>query len=667
MRMNRLLVCLTLVALLAGCSGGSGPTPGLAPADIVAAEQSGATEDVYQRVSTQLAAGELSEKEAARLRAVQLDLGTKLADQRRDEVLRTLDETPPVFGAGGDALLPASVLEAQRERIEPIRTWSDTVYTSISDTIGKRMKATRAATAEREAQLATMAEDNLAGRVRVLEELTLLAGASSPEGEAFAAERHELVSRLNTVAEQAIEAENFDEAKRLLEAVVVVDPTDVNTQDKLADVSTKVFERDFYRALEKGDPDTGYELLVSVASTESFPLIRPKLESSTDAMTKYYVALGAEATKAGRVAEAYARFSQAREIRTLLGEDTRRAPPEEAAFLNLVRREYEKARKADRMGLAWGYLNVIKALSPESPTLRRQLRETREVVLQRATKRLSVSSFETPDDTDSEFGDAVASKVVQHLFEQIPKDVRMIEREQLSDIMREKSLGSDSGTKAPSGLAAADYLVQGTILEAKIDSVEKTGKQTRRVVTENVERRNPDYDAWLALSKKQRGKQAEPPKTVVAPRREDVTIEVTVHRKSALFSVSFRLIDAQTAKVIFADSARAKAEYEDTSSEGVELGDFKKEFKLASLPSDTEILTQLADDVSASIGTKLSEVLSSPENQYRESAERYVEEANYEAAATQFAYAIVLTNEKGGDVSSMMTMLRESSIQSSAR
>jgi len=379
------------------------------------------------------------------------------------------------------------------------------------------------------------------------------------------------------------------------------------------------------------------------------------------------VGLGAEATKAGDVPTAYERFSQARRIRVLLGEGDTRPPPEEAAFVALVKREYEKARKDDRMGLAWGYLQVIRELSPESPTLRRQLRETRELVLQRAVKRLSVSPFEMSEDADSEFGDAVASKVVQHLFEQIPNDVRMIEREQLSDIMREKTIGSESGRESEEGLAAADYLVQGTILEAKVDSIEKRGKQTQRVVTETVEQRNPDYDAWLGLSSKERDKTPQPPKTVIAPRREDVTIEVTVHRKVGLFSVSFRLIDAHSAKVIFADSARAKAEHEDTSSEGVELGDFKKEFKLASLPSDTEILTELADTVSEEIGTKLAGVLDNPEDGYRADAERFVEEANYEAAAQQLAYAIVLADEIERDTEPMVAMLREAAIQSSSR
>lgn len=669
MRIQRLPGLLMLLFVLGGCAGGSTPTPGLTPADLAQADQLGTNEEMYRKVSAELAGGDLNEAERARLTQVQHDLGVKLAAEMTESVERTLAETPPALPDSGPdpGLVPEATLVSLRARIEPMRSWSESAYQALADDLSERMKATRAAITTRQSQLAATSADNLARRLQLLEELTALTGAGSAQAAAYTAERQKIVTELNAIATQAIQAEDFEKAERALSAVAGADPTDSGTQAKLAEVSTKVFERNFFQALERGDADKGYELLVAVAATSSFPLIKPRLQSSSDVMANYYVALGAEATKAGNVPRAYQRFSQARNIQRLLGKGARRSPPEEAPFIDLLDREFERAKKSDQMGLAWGYLNVIKELTPESPTLRRQLREVREIVLQRAIKRLSVSAFETPDRKNSEFGDAVAAKVVQALFENIPNDIRVIEREQLSDIMREKTIESESGSKKAEDLASADYLIQGTILEAKVDSVEKTGKQTKRVVTETSEQRNPDYNNWLNLSSKERKKIPEPPKTIMAPRREDVTIEVTVHRKVAIFSVSFRVIDAHSAKVAFADSVRATAEHEDTSSEGVELGDFKLEFKLASLPADTEILTKLADEVSTEIGVRLSKVLADPENTYRANAERYVEEANYEAAAQDFASAIVLAEQKGQDVEPMLAMLRETSIQCSVR
>ena len=96
----------------------------------------------------------------------------------------------------------------------------------------------------------------------------------------------------------------------------------------------------------------------------------------------------------------------------------------------------------------------------------------------------------------------------------------------------------------------------------------------------------------------------------------------------------------------------------------MELGEFKLEFQLSNLPSDTEILTALADEVSAQIGTQLAEVLADPENVYAQSAERFEREANYPAAAQQYAYAIVLSDRKGKAVDEMLVRLRETSIAS---
>ena len=130
---------------------------------------------------------------------------------------------------------------------------------------------------------------------------------------------------------------------------------------------------------------------------------------------------------------------------------------------------------------------------------------------------------------------------------------------------------SCSGLKLTARLASANYLVEGTILEAKVDSIEKKGRRTVRVVTEQETLPNPKHQWWMGLSSRERGKMEEPPETITVPKKEDISFEVTVHRKVGIFSVSYRVIDAGTAKVIFADSVRSKAEHEDDSREGVEL------------------------------------------------------------------------------------------------
>jgi hypothetical protein len=237
---------------------------------------------------------------------------------------------------------------------------------------------------------------------------------------------------------------------------------------------------------------------------------------------------------------------------------------------------------------------------------------------------------------------------MQFLSDAIPNDIRISERE--------TSLAAN---------ASADYLLQGAILEAKVDTSEKRGQPTVHVVTEQEQVPNPEHARWLDLSSRERRKTPEPPKLVIAERKEEVPVEVTLHRKVGLFSVSYRVIDAATASVFFANSARAREEYEDTSHEGVELGDFKLEPERASLLSDMEILARLADRISDTIGAELVKVLGNPEDHYRASAEAFLKEGNPRSAAREYAYAIVLSESKDEDASELLEQLRLSAVAAS--
>ncbi|MEE3326034.1 MAG: hypothetical protein VX252_01730 [Myxococcota bacterium] len=654
---TRIFGLMAALLLLTSCAS-TPPPPTLGEADVKAAEASGDLDVLYERIEKEIQTA--SGEQATSLKVLRAEVGAKLAAQLKAQIHKELENTDRIGG-----VIPLDVIQKEEDRSLPLKTWAPTAYNQLLSELNADRTSTQTAIKQRKSELADIPEVEVENRLNLLEELTKLAGPGTPEAEGFDAQRKELISQLDQEAAAAMAAENYDEAQRLLEKVQQVRPEDSETAERLADVNTKVFERDFYRALENGDPDQGYDLLVAVAASPSFPLILPNLTPSKQAMTKFYVESGAEETRKGDIPGAYRRFEQARKIQTLLGDSSPSSPPEEAAFRQLIEAEYAEALADGRPGLAFGFLKIIESMNPTDPNLRRQLRETHEKVLQRATKRLSVSSFETPDDTDAEFGDAVSASIVQHLFGAVPNDVRIIEREQLSDIIREHSLQDSGESKAK--LASADYLVQGTILEAKVDTIEKKGRKTMRVVTEKVTELNPEHATWSNLSSSKRDKMPEPPKTIEVARKEDVTVEVILHRKIGIFSVSYRVIDTDTAKVTFADSARSVAKHEDTSSEGMELGEFKLPFQLSNLPSDTEILTELADEVSGQIGAQLAEVLANPEAVYANSAERFEREANYPAAAQQYAYAIVLSDRKNKDTEEMTARLRDTSIASTRR
>ena len=143
--------------------------------------------------------------------------------------------------------------------------------------------------------------------------------------------------------------------------------------------------------------------------------------------------------------------------------------------------------------------------------------------------------------------------------------------------------------------------------------------------------------------------------------------DVTAVRKVGIISVSYRVVEASSGRVVFTDSLQDRQEFQDEGRQGVQLGDFKQETDFVELPPDIEILSGdkgLADKISDAIGKKLVEFLQNPEEQYEQDASRAVEEGDFAEAARKVAYAIALRESKSKDVGRLRELLRSYAMQS---
>jgi hypothetical protein len=301
---------------------------------------------------------------------------------------------------------------------------------------------------------------------------------------------------------------------------------------------------------------------------------------------------------------------------------------------------------------------------PTTPQIRQKLRKTRDQITRRAVRGLTAYPFEDPASSQAKVGDAVSSKVVQHIFRTIPGDVRIVEREQL-----ERILDECKRTKTCGDLDTADFIVQGTILDAKVETTAKVGRETRRVVTGQETVTNPDHTRWMSLRKKDRDRSPEPARTIRRDVTEDVTIEVNNVRKVGIISVTYRVVEASSGRVLFTDSIQTKQEFQDEGRQGVQLGSFTQETDFVELPPDIEILSGaggLTDKISEEIGVKLVTFLENPEEKYSADAERFVQEGDYLSAARQAAYSIVLRERKSKDLGTLKTELKSYAMDSPA-
>jgi hypothetical protein len=649
------LLLLVLLGLgLSGCGGPTGPTIEI-PTNPKTATQAN-LESLFDQISLQLATTKPGSDQALDLASKQKTIGIELA-QRSAAAIRTR-----LSGVGRvDGRLPVGAVEKELANLDPIKRWDENVYASISKELNQELDSTRRTISQDEKKLAGLSKDDALQRLEILSQLSALAGTGSEAQARYAQQRNEILQNVSKEAEEAIQNEDFEKAQGLLGIVQEVNPQDQAARKKKCEVDGKVILKRFSEALESGRVNSSMTMLTDFSETDCFGEIKDGLAESAAPMAEAFALLGKEATAAKNLDVAFQRYMDSRTISTLLLGQTNDLPGVDV-FLKQIDQRYQKAAAAGEYGVAWGYLNVMSQFEPMTPQIRQHIRITKDEIQRRAVLGLTAYPFEDPKNSRTKVGDAVASKVVQHIFRTLPSDVRIVEREQLERILEECKRRNNC-----TELDTADFIVQGTILDAKVETTEKTGSETRRVVTGREDVTNPEHTAWSQLRDKERQKTPEPPRTISRDVTEDVSIQVTSVRKVGIISVSYRVVEASSGRVLFTDSIQTKQEFQDEGRQGVQLGNFQQETDFVELPPDIEILSGaggLSDKVSEEIGIKLVEFLQNPEDKYAADATRFVAEGDYLGAARYTAYAIVLREIKSKDVDDLREQLMSYAMQS---
>lgn len=649
-------VVLAAVAILATslACGGGGPAIEL-PADPRAASQT-TLESLFTQITGQEATVKPGSGRAEELAGQHKIVGRELAERAAAAVRTRVADIPRIEGK-----LPLGPVQKELAEAKAIARYDGEVHDALARELEQEIESTRRELARLERELGDVDDDALLDRLKLLSELSSLAGKGSSEQAAFASQREELLGNVSKEAERAIRDEDYEKAQGLLGIVQEVEPNDEAARKKKCEVDGKVLLKQFSQALETGSATRSMSMLADFSGSDCFAEIKSALQDTAAPMAEAFAALGAEATAAQNLGLAYHRYRDAQTIsRLLLGRPA--ALPGVESFLGQLDGAYEKAFAAGEYGVALGLLDVQSELGSTTPQMRQQQRLTRDEINRRAVRGLTAYPFEDPKNAAAKVGDAVAAKVVQHIFSTIPSDVRIVEREQLERILDECKRSGNC-----TALTSADFIVQGTINDAKVETTEKTGSETRRVVTGKQSVPNPDHAAWLALKERDRKKQPEPAATILRDITEDVKFDVTSVRKVGIISVSYRVVEASSGRVVFTDSLQDRQEFQDEGRQGVQLGDFKQETDFVELPPDIEILSGdkgLADKISSAIGKKLVEFLQNPEDQYEVEARRAVDEGDFAGAARKIAYAIALREAKSKDVGPLRELLRSYAMQS---
>ncbi len=551
-----------------------------------------------------------------------------------------------------DGLLPLAAIREARASAAPMERWEKTSFTALAAHLDAARRATEAEIDRTRAAIAHLAPEEVVEQVEANRRLLELHGVTEAGLAKLDAYEGDLLARQYERGNEALKRGLWGEAERSFRRVVAICPDYRDASTLLLQARQEAVKGAFLVVMEAGEVERAVALADLMRELPDLAPLHKELQPKLGELADYFAAVGGDRVMQGDFLGAFHAFLQAHAVRRATGV----SGDEEVGFLDLLARRARAALAARRPGLALGCYYLIRDLDPTYPELRHGLREAGDAILDASLKRVATLEFGSPEGA-AQIGKVVSAKVTQYLFQKAADDVRIVERGMLDQILREHEIDSIQGGDAKLNLAGADYLIQGTVMEARVESSQFAGQKRERAVTGHRQVANPDHAAWEALPPEKRAARPEPVKSLEEPITEDVSYKVTVFRKVAAVAVSYRIVDAATTKVLFADSVRAQKEVEDESTEGVKLGEFSIPFKMARLPSDMELLDRLAESVSNQIGEALLRFVGEPEAAFAREATRLEEEEDELGACEPCASALVLAQRKGKEIEGLRRRL----------
>ncbi len=314
----------------------------------------------------------------------------------------------------------------------------------------------------------------------------------------------------------------------------------------------------------------------------------------------------------------------------------------------------ESYRQKGKYAMAWNLYRAINRLDPAYPELFNQIRTMEDAIYDRSRRQIAVFDFNSPTQSN-DAGVIVANNLISRLFNNASNDITILERENLKSILEEMKLGqigvvSESTAKEMGRVYGIDYAIMGSVLLYKVD--ENTSQSTKTIryqVGEKIED-NIDYLNWKAANPDPTRKelQSAPQAKIMVPEFGEKEYEVTQTKKVGFLQLSFRIVDVLTGENTRVDTIERKIQVADTSNAGVR--DAGIEFDPMEVPTDTEILQQLTEEVVEHMAGEVLRPLQQLETFYFNQGKDREKRAELEEAVEYYSYAVF--NEKLKSISS---------------
>lgn len=480
--------------------------------------------------------------------------------------------------------------------------------------------------------------------------------------------REKALNMLYPKITEAIAKDDWSTAHKLLKTANLVNPNYKNVKSLLKDAEERDSGEFNLKMGDEARKTRKYDQALAFYNAATrYPDTKERAEqlffNTKIELCDFYFIAGIELMEQDLNKQAFDNFKKAFDVMNDLPIERKRmvkVPKKELQkFYDTLYLKAKKAEDSDNLGIAYQYYKLIATLAPTYPDIKENIRKAEDKVSNRALKSMAVIPFKSPKSAP-ESGNMFTSSIMLTLYNELRQDMKIIERESMDVLLREYELtmagkGGDKPKESSSfQISSADYLLLGDVLDYRVDSSVQEGSKVVRVKTRVEFVPNPDYEEWVKNAKKlQESGQSvppSPPKLIEKPYYEDIKYKVTFYKKVGIISISYRIVDSARGKIIHTGIADIKKDANDESSEGVEIGEFKIPFKMAQLPTDTELIKKAQEEAVAKIAGEVKALFKEPEEKYLKQAEQLEKDGNIKEALERFTDAMILLKKKNKDI-----------------
>jgi len=310
----------------------------------------------------------------------------------------------------------------------------------------------------------------------------------------------------------------------------------------------------------------------------------------------------------------------------------------------------DRCNEKELWGNALMWYQKAESLSPNHPELFQKIQDVRERIGKRIRKSIAVFDFSSPSN-DKDAGKMAADKLVAYLYQKASNDLRIIERENLQNILREMQLGQTGLVDVKSAQAikmrGIDTFIMGNVLKVMATKTDTSSNNQVRVLVDEEDVTNPDWQTWLILNPRpsEADLRTAPPKTIKKRNYQFVTYKQGQAKIVALFDVSYKLVDTTTGENIFTNTLEGRLSKEDKYQDGVPMANIPQD--PLQLPTEAEVLAELTNAKISEMGQSVLKHFQSLEVEYFNAGEQLRKRRKFDEAVEKYVDALYDIKLKG--------------------